>query len=117
VGGHYAEWLKEVAPGAAQLYGRDQRVDTATQDFDEVWQCAMPARLHYTQLDRDRACAFLDRLSSQGAVLSIRLVPDPHHPFTPPAPWCDLVDPDVVPMPQLRPASWIACRTTSAEAF
>lgn len=27
--------------------------------------------------------------------------PDPHHPFSPPRPWCDLYDPDTVPMPRV----------------
>ena len=98
-GGHYAEWLKETAPEAAALYLPENALEPQPADMDEVWKSAIPAELHYNSWITDRACSFLDDQDGEEPFFLFVSYPDPHHPFSPPAPWCDMYDPDEVPAP------------------
>jgi len=97
--GHYARWLETTAPDAMELYQRERALAPPPRDFDEVWQCAVPEHLHYNRWIADRACAFLAGIRGENFFLFVSF-PDPHHPFTPPAPWCHMVDPAEVPAPK-----------------
>ena len=99
-GGHYARWLETVAPGAQRLYRRENALAPPPGDLDEVWKCAIPEQLHYNRWIAERACAFLDQLDGESFFLFVSF-PDPHHPFAPPAPWCDLIAPSSVPLPRV----------------
>jgi arylsulfatase A-like enzyme len=101
-GGHYARWLATTAPDAIRLYARERALQPPPDDLDEVWKCAVPARLHYNSWIADRACEFLSALHSEPFFLFVSF-PDPHHPFTPPAPWCDLFEPSELPQPKWVP--------------
>ena len=100
VAGHYARWLRATAPDAAGLYHRERALATPPSDLDEVWKCAVPERLHYNRWIADRACDFLADVGRENFFLFISF-PDPHHPFTPPAPWCDMFDPTEMRVPKI----------------
>ena len=102
VAGHYAQWLQARVPDAVQLYQREHALAPPVRDLDEVWKCAVPEHLHYHRWIAERACAFLARPRAENFFLFVSF-PDPHHPFTPPAPWCDMFDPDEVPAPRMVP--------------
>jgi len=112
-GGHYAHWLARTAPEAATLYDRDRSLTPPPADLDEVWSCAVPEALHYNRWIADRACAFLSEAEERPFFLFVSF-PDPHHPFTPPAPWAHLFAPRRRPEPSSVPASCCACRPMSA---
>lgn len=101
-GGHYAQWLKERAPDAALLYSPENALAPRPADMDEVWKSAIPEDLHYNTWITDRACDFLDGAGADPFFLFVSY-PDPHHPFSPPAPWCDLFDPAEMPQPDVYP--------------
>jgi arylsulfatase A-like enzyme len=100
--GHYARWLRATAPDVAALYQREHALAPAPADLDEVWKCAIPERLHYNRWIADRARHFLSTIRNENFFLFVSF-PDPHHPFTPPQPWCDLFDPTEVPAPTVMP--------------
>ena len=102
-GGHYAAWLRRSAPAMAAEYQRAHALAPPPADLDEVWKCAVPESHHYNSWIADRATGFLRSLGRQELFFLYVLFPDPHHPFTPPAPWCDLVDPRDTPMPSIVP--------------
>jgi arylsulfatase A-like enzyme len=102
VAGHYARWLEARAPDAVELYRRERALDPPPDDLDEVWKCAVPEHLHYNRWIADRACDFLARPRAENFFLYVSF-PDPHHPFTPPRPWCDMFDPAEVPAPKTVP--------------
>jgi len=102
IAGHYARWLEAMAPEAVGLYQRDRALAPPPSDLDEVWKCAVPERLHYNGWIADRACDFLSGLRGENFFLFVSF-PDPHHPFTPPRPWCDMFDPTEVPAPKTAP--------------
>ena len=100
--GHYARWLEATAPDAVELYRRELALAPPPADLDEVWKCAVPEQLHYNRWIADRACAFLAAHGGENFFLYVSF-PDPHHPFTPPRPWCDMFDPAEVPAPKAVP--------------
>ena len=102
VAGHYARWLEARAPDAIELYRRERALAPPPADLDEVWKCAVPEHLHYNRWIADRACDFLARPRAENFFLYVSF-PDPHHPFTPPRPWCDMFDPAEVPAPKTVP--------------
>jgi len=102
VAGHYARWLEATAPETIALYQREHALAPPPSDLDEVWKSAVPEHLHYNRWIADRACDFLSGVAGQKFFLFVSF-PDPHHPFTPPRPWCDLFDPSEVPAPKTVP--------------
>ncbi|HKF70640.1 MAG TPA: sulfatase-like hydrolase/transferase [Stellaceae bacterium] len=102
VAGHYARWLEATDPDAVEFYRRERAVAQPPADLDEVWKCAVPEHLHYNRWIADRACAFLADQRRESFFLFVSF-PDPHHPFTPPRPWCDMFDPAEVPAPKMVP--------------
>lgn len=107
VAGHYSRWLKATAPNLIDRYQRDRAREPAPSDLDEVWKCAIPDRIHYNRWIADRARDFLSDIGDRNFFLFVSF-PDPHHPFTPPAPWCDLFDPSQVPAPRIVPDELLA---------
>ncbi|MBE2278493.1 MAG: sulfatase-like hydrolase/transferase [Rhodobacteraceae bacterium] len=102
VGGHYARWLSDRAPGAAALYAPENALAPPPPDLEEVWKSAIPEALHYNTWIGERACAFLDGTGGDPFFLLVSF-PDPHHPFSPPRPWCDMYDPADMPPPRAEP--------------
>lgn len=100
-GGHYAEWLKAKAPDAADLYLPENALVPIPADCDEIWKSAIPEDLHYNSWIADRACDFIQEADQDTPFFLLVSFPDPHHPFTPPAPWCDMYDPADMPDPDV----------------
>ncbi len=99
--GHYAAWLARTEPKSIDLYLPENALGLRPNDLDEVWKCAVPEALHYNSWIADRACDFLSEVN--GRFFLFVSFPDPHHPFSPPAPWCDLFDPAGMLMPDVVP--------------
>lgn len=100
-GGHYAAWLRDAHPGTVGLYAPECALAPSPPDLDEVWKCAVPAELHYNAWIADRAVDFLQALPADERFFLFVSFPDPHHPFSPPAPYCDRHDPDNMPPPRV----------------
>ena len=99
-GGHYARWLERKHPGVAPLYLPENSLDAAPDEMEEVWRSAVPAELHYNRWIVDQSVAFLDRAAGDDPFFLYVSFPDPHHPFSPPAPYCDRFDPRDMPLPR-----------------
>lgn len=65
------------------------------------WKSAIPEEHHSTTWVADEAIQKLERFagSTDPFFLCVSF-PDPHFPFCPPAPWCDMYDPACVPLPR-----------------
>ena len=100
--GHYANWLRSNHPGIADLYEPEASKTGRVSDLTEVWKSAVPAELHYTSWITDRAIDFLKASKAAEPFCLYVSYPDPHHPFTPPAPYCDLYKPEDMPKPTER---------------
>ncbi len=101
-GGHYARWLRRNHPDVAELYLPENRLDSDPDEMDEIWRSAVPAELHYNAWIGDRSIDFINRCSTDESFSLFVSFPDPHHPFSPPAPYCDNFDPSEMPKPNHR---------------
>jgi len=100
--GDYARWLQEQRPDGLELL--QKKAGRPTQhNAEQAWKSAIPEELHPSAWVGDRAIAFLEdaALSSKPFFLWCSF-PDPHHPYNPPSPWCDMYDPADVPPPIRR---------------
>ncbi len=101
--GHYASWLREHHPEAIDLYEPEAVPDSRAEDLREVWKSAVPAELHYTNWIADRAVEFIKTRRDEPSPFCLFIsFPDPHHPFAPPKPYCDLFQPSAMPRPAVR---------------
>ena len=100
-GGHYAHWLRTHHPEAVSLLASEAALAPKPSDLDEIWQSAIPAGLHYNSWITDRAVEFID--SVDDPFFLYVSYPDPHHPFAPPRPYCDMFIPDKMPLPRVVP--------------
>ena len=102
-GGHYAKWLREFHPEIVDLYLPEHALEPAPVDLDEAWKCAVPEDLHYNSWIANRSIDFLNSLSATDRFFLFVSFPDPHHPFSPPRPYCDLYNPGEMPLPKVVP--------------
>jgi arylsulfatase A-like enzyme len=103
IAGHYAEWLRTHHPQAPPLYTSQAALEPPPPDFFEVWKSAVPAEIHYNTWIADQAVAFIEATSREQPFFLYVSFPDPHHPFTPPRPYCEHYDPNTIPLPKVRP--------------
>lgn len=102
-GGHYGKWLADNHPEVVDLYLPENGLDEELDEMDEVWRSAVPADLHYNSWIADRSIDFIEDQTTGDPFLLFVSFPDPHHPFSPPAPYCDAFDPDDMPLPDIIP--------------
>lgn len=100
-GGHYASWLRQNHPEAKALLSPEASLEKIPSDLDEVWKSAMPVKLHYNTWITQRAIDFISTVDDPFFLFIS--YPDPHHPFAPPRPYCDLFPPEDVPLPRIVP--------------
>ena len=101
-GGHYHHWLQTHHPEIAELYSPEAALSDIPDDLFEVFKLAVPQHLHYDFWIADQAVNFIDGADPSESNFLYVSFPDPHHPFTPPKPYCDLYDPKDMPLPRKR---------------
>lgn len=102
VEGDYARWLTERDPDAAERRGPEHALPSPDRRARDAWRTAVPEDLYPSAFVAQRAIEWLSDHSQNHADQPFLLVcsfPDPHHPFTPPGRFWDLVDPDDVELP------------------
>ena len=97
-GGHYDAWLRQNHPEALNLLNPEEALQPPTGAM-QSWKAAMPAELHYSSWIADRTISFVEQQKDNGPFFIWMSLPDPHHPFAPPAPYCDMYQSAEVPAP------------------
>lgn len=101
--GHYADWLKSNFPEVVNLYEPHAIPGSQAKDLQEVWKSAVPAEYHYTNWIAERAADFISTRTARADPYCLFVsFPDPHHPFAPPRPYCDMFEPAKMPLPIVR---------------
>ena len=99
-GGHYEEWLKQVAPEVLALRGRDTQLD---HDYivPQAVRTRVPEEYYSTTYIANQACAWLEeRKDSDKPFFLMVSFPDPHHPFNPPGKYWDMYRPEDMEIPR-----------------
>lgn len=98
--GHYGRWRQRHFPdlklGPDHAQGRPVFRQFAS------WKSNLPLAAHHSTWVADRAIEFLEGIGDQPFFIFVGF-PDPHHPFTPPAPYHSLFDGVTFPEPHAAP--------------
>lgn len=115
--GDYMLWLKEQDQDAPALL-KPEAGERPASGAEQSWKMALPEDLHHSRWVADRTIAFLEEAAkSDQPFFAWCSFPDPHHPYCPPAPWCDMYDPASVPLPHRRDGELQTLPPHYAKAF
>lgn len=98
-GGHYLHWARErgLDPDAI---GGPEGSEEVYPGWDQVYRTAIPAQLHPSAYIGEKAVEHLKDAAGHDAPFFLFVsFPDPHHPFSPPAGYDTLYDPESIPLP------------------
>jgi arylsulfatase A-like enzyme len=100
--GHYGEWLRESAPDALALFPKAAALAPSSVPIGS-WKSAVPVEYHSTTWTAERSIAYLEaRPQTDEPFFLWASFQDPHHPFCPPRPYCDMYEPEGMPVPPRR---------------
>ena len=104
-GGHYGAWLRKEHPEALKLFGKEAALRPPSGAHGS-WKSAVPEELHASRWVAERTISYLEGVVRGGDTggakepfFAVCSFPDPHHPFAPPAPWCDMYEPGAMRVP------------------
>jgi arylsulfatase len=98
--GHYAQHLRRAAPKVLDRFGPENALAPPT-GAHESWKSAVPVEHHAATWVADITIDYLEQSGDEPFFVWASF-PEPHHPFSPPAPYCDMYDPAEVPLPPRR---------------
>ncbi len=90
--GHYKRWLDANYPGAYDKLAVSQALESPS-GARECWKASIPPELHYNTFIADKAIEWLSKRDENRPFFMWCSFPDPHHPYSPPKPYCELYDP------------------------
>ncbi len=100
--GNYMQWLREQDPEAPPLL-QPEAGERPASGAEQSWRMALPEELHCSKWVADRTIAFLEKMATADQpFFAWCSFPDPHHPYCPPHPWCDMYGAASIPLPQRR---------------
>jgi len=102
-GGHYGLWVHEKHPEALPLFLRENALSGDTT-FD-AWRSAVPLEVHSATWIANQTEDYLKNHSDAPFFLSVGFQ-EPHPPFQPPQPYCDMYNPEDIPEPVGKAEDW-----------
>jgi len=100
--GDYVRWLNAQHPEGWRLLQQEAGEPTRF-GAEQSWKSAVPEELHCSTWVGDRTTTFLREAGGRAEPFFLWCsFPDPHHPYCPPRPWCDMYDPMQMPLPARR---------------
>ncbi len=90
--GHYKHELNENHPGMYQKLQKAHALEPPTA-ARQSWKASIPEELHYNTAIAERTVDFLRTRDKDRPFFVWCSFPDPHHPYSPPRPYCDQYDP------------------------
>ena len=106
----YLDDLVALDPGLPGLLDEENAL-APPSGAPSSWKSAMPEEHHSSTWVADESIKLLEQyVAGDDPFFLTASIPDPHFPYCPPAPWCDMYDPASVPLPryhedQIRTAS------------
>lgn len=104
LGGHYGLWLHKEHPELVSLFAQEAALEKTDNDYPS-WKSAVPLKVHSSTWITDRTIDFIKTNQNRPFYAWVGFQ-EPHEPFNPPHPYCDMYDPAEVPMPVRRDGEW-----------
>ena len=99
--GDYADYhldLMKIDPELPALMYEENAL--ARSGAPASWKSAIPEQYHSSTWVADKSIDAITKFADEDAPFFLfASFPDPHFPYCPPAPYCDMYDPEAVPMP------------------
>jgi len=89
--GHWRTWLERNYPEGLEQW-RPENALVPRSGAYASWKSALPAECHYTHWTGDRTIDWLDARRDDRPFFLWMSFADPHKPFAPPRPYCDMYD-------------------------
>jgi len=100
--GDYFRWLECQTPDPRRLLSVEGALEPPT-GAPLCYKLGLPAELHYNHWIADKAIDFItEALTTDQPFFLWCSFPDPHEPYSPPRPYCDLYNPADMPLPTRR---------------
>lgn len=100
--GEYINWLKEEHPGMEKLLTEENPLEIPT-GAPQCYKMSIPEELHYNRWISNRAVKFLEESKNEDKPFFLWCsFPDPHHPYAAPEPWCNMYNPQDIPVNEAR---------------
>jgi len=97
---HYYRDLVSRDPGLPDLLKEENALEPPS-GAPTSWKSAIPEEHHVSTWVADQAIDYIETFAAKPDPFYLFVgFPDPHFPYCPPAPWCDMFDPGSVPMPR-----------------
>ena len=101
-GSDYTDYYRDLCaadPKLPELFKSTNSL-TPPSGAPSSWKSALPEEHHSTTWVADQVIGILEQYArSTQPFFLFAGIPDPHAPYCPPAPWCDMYDPADVPLP------------------
>lgn len=102
-GGHYGLWVHEQHPETVPLFFRENAISD-DHSYD-AWKSNVPLEVHSSTWITNQVEDYLSHNDGTPFFLSVGFQ-EPHPPFQPPKPYCDMYDPDELPDPVGDKSDW-----------
>ena len=96
--GHWRLWLERNYPEGLEQW-RPENTLVPRSGAHSSWKSALPAECHYTHWTGDRTIDWLKHRREDRPFFLWMSFADPHKPFAPPRPYCDIYDEAELPQP------------------
>lgn len=106
MGGHYGLWVHREHPEKVALFSQDAALEPTDPRYPS-WKSAVPPEIHSSTWITDRTIEFIRDSAADGQPFYAWVgYQEPHEPFNPPKPYCDMYRPEDVRLPARRDGEW-----------
>ncbi len=95
---HFRVWLERNHPDGLELWKKGNALEPLSGAY-QSWKNAIPKEWHYTHWAADRTISWLQKREKDKPFFLWLSFADPHQPFAPPRPYCDMYDYNEMPSP------------------
>jgi arylsulfatase A-like enzyme len=106
MGGHYGLWVHEEHGEQVPLFSQQAALEPSDPAYPS-WKSAVPLEIHSSTWITDKTIEFMRESADEGRPFYAWVgYQEPHVPFNPPQPYCDMYSLEDVPLPVFRDGEW-----------
>jgi arylsulfatase A-like enzyme len=106
-GGQYGLWVHREHPDKVELFAQEAALEPTDSRYPS-WKSAVPLNIHSSTWITDKAIEFIEGSAQEQDRPFYGWIgfQEPHEPFNPPKPYCDMYRPEDISLPARREGEW-----------